>query len=137
MSTCLKSDSNPSLPPSLLQLHRLTWWNRHSKQTRIDFPDPWSTTQTPHPDPTTTVDPHPDPASARVEDQERGRWWRRLALWMCGLSGPARPELSPEERRVLEEKVSSIQERRLWRNVLNAQALLLLSVNVFLWGYFA
>uniref|UniRef100_A0A8B9CFK9 Solute carrier family 5 member 9 n=1 Tax=Anser brachyrhynchus TaxID=132585 RepID=A0A8B9CFK9_9AVES len=62
--------------------------------------------------------------------------WKMLYLWFCGLSpGPART-LSQEERAALERRLTSIEEKPLWRTVCNVNAVLLLTINVFLWGYF-
>ena len=126
-----------SLSPSLsLQLHRLTWWSRHSREPRVDLPNPWSPSQPTTPDP----DPSPEePAAGGAESRAEAQrsWWRRAGLWMCGMSGQEAPQLPLEERLALEDKLSSIQEVPLWRNLCNANAIILLAVNVFLWGYFA
>uniref|UniRef100_A0A4W4DUZ8 Solute carrier family 5 member 9 n=1 Tax=Electrophorus electricus TaxID=8005 RepID=A0A4W4DUZ8_ELEEL len=61
----------------------------------------------------------------------------RAGMWLCGLSEGSRPQLSSEEQQALEKKLSSIEEEPIWRNVCNVNALILLTVNVFLWGYFA
>lgn len=60
--------------------------------------------------------------------------WKKIVLWLCGLassrSESAAPVIQNSERNFL-------QEKSLWRIVCNVNALLLLVVNVFLWGYFA
>uniref|UniRef100_A0A8B9ZL42 Solute carrier family 5 member 9 n=1 Tax=Anas platyrhynchos TaxID=8839 RepID=A0A8B9ZL42_ANAPL len=66
----------------------------------------------------------------------RPPWWKMLYLWFCGLSpGPTRT-LSQEEKAALERRLTSIEEKPLWRTVCNVNAVLLLTINVFLWGYF-
>uniref|UniRef100_A0A8C6ZT40 Solute carrier family 5 member 9 n=1 Tax=Nothoprocta perdicaria TaxID=30464 RepID=A0A8C6ZT40_NOTPE len=62
--------------------------------------------------------------------------WKMLYFWFCGLSSSPVPKLSQEERAVLERKLTSIEEKPLWKNVCNINAILLLAINVFLWGYF-
>ena len=57
--------------------------------------------------------------------------------WLCGLSWAPEQALSPAEKAALEQKLTSIEEEPLWRSVCNINAVLLLAVNIFLWGYFA
>ena len=46
-------------------------------------------------------------------------------------------KLSPEEKRALEEKQNSIHEKRIWKIVLNINAVFLMTLAVFLWGFYA
>ncbi len=61
-------------------------------------------------------------------------WWRRAALWLCGLTGQSSGSVSPA---IENSDLNSLQEEPLWRTVCDVNALLLLAVNVFLWGYLA
>uniref|UniRef100_G3NBT8 Solute carrier family 5 member 9 n=1 Tax=Gasterosteus aculeatus aculeatus TaxID=481459 RepID=G3NBT8_GASAC len=97
-------------------LYRLTWWSRHSREPRIDLTQP----------PTTSV-----PAGLPPQP---GSCWRRAALRLCGLTGASSASVSQE---VEHSELNSLQEAPLWRRVCDVNALLLLAVNVFLWGYFA
>uniref|UniRef100_A0A8C7ILN8 Solute carrier family 5 member 9 n=1 Tax=Oncorhynchus kisutch TaxID=8019 RepID=A0A8C7ILN8_ONCKI len=118
----------PAIPEH--HLHRLTWWTRHSKEPRIDFNDPWTTK--PRTPPRT-----PDPRVGEEAAVEGRPCWKRTGMWLCGLSGPEKKKLTLEEKNDLELKLTSIEEEPIWRNVCNANALILLSINVFMWGYFA
>uniref|UniRef100_A0A8B9R4A8 Solute carrier family 5 member 9 n=1 Tax=Astyanax mexicanus TaxID=7994 RepID=A0A8B9R4A8_ASTMX len=110
-------------------LVRLTWWTRHSRKQRIDLEDPWATTPS---------EQSSSQASSESEpERERPACWRRVGMWLCGLTEAPRPKLSPEEQQALEKKLTSIEEHHIWKNVCNINALFLLTVNVFLWGYFA
>ncbi|ERE82869.1 sodium/glucose cotransporter 4 [Cricetulus griseus] len=57
--------------------------------------------------------------------------------------GPEEPRGSPQkamssaEQAALEKKLTSIEEEPLWRHVCNINAIILLAINIFLWGYFA
>lgn len=62
--------------------------------------------------------------------------WKTLYLWFCGLSPSPTSTLSQEEKAALERRLTSIEEKPLWKTVCNVNALLLLTINVFLWGYF-
>uniref|UniRef100_A0A667X1R3 Solute carrier family 5 member 9 n=1 Tax=Myripristis murdjan TaxID=586833 RepID=A0A667X1R3_9TELE len=122
--TCLiiaaVSLATPPIPKE--SLYRLTWWSRHSQEPRIDLPDAWIAS-----DPVTS-DPSPEP------DASLQSWWRKTALWLCGLSGSSSASRSPAGQEI---KLTSLQEEPLWRIVCNINAMLLLVVNVFLWGYFS
>ncbi|XP_052031571.1 sodium/glucose cotransporter 4 [Apodemus sylvaticus] len=64
-------------------------------------------------------------------------WGKWLWNWFCGLSGAPQQALSPAEKAVLEQKLTSIEEEPVWRCVCNINAIILLVINIFLWGYFA
>ncbi|XP_035503688.1 sodium/glucose cotransporter 4 isoform X5 [Scophthalmus maximus] len=101
-------------------LHRLTWWSRYSQEPRIDLTGPPI---------------FPDPVdSASDSDRLPDSCWRRAALWLCGLTGPNSGSAPPVTEN---NELNSLQEDPIWRRVCNVNALLLLSVNVFLWGYMA
>uniref|UniRef100_A0A671Y2B6 Solute carrier family 5 member 9 n=1 Tax=Sparus aurata TaxID=8175 RepID=A0A671Y2B6_SPAAU len=103
-------------------LHRLTWWSRYSQEPRIDLTGPQVTSNP------VLSDLSPD------SDSLSGSWWCRAALRFCGLTGSSSEPLSP----VTENgALNSLWEHPLWGKVCNVNALLLLTINVFLWGYFA
>ncbi|XP_071073560.1 sodium/glucose cotransporter 4 isoform X2 [Dasypus novemcinctus] len=64
-------------------------------------------------------------------------WGKLLWNWFCGLSGVPEQALSQAEKDALEQKLTSIDEKPLWRSICNINAVLLLAINIFLWGYFA
>uniref|UniRef100_A0A8C6UFP5 Solute carrier family 5 member 9 n=1 Tax=Neogobius melanostomus TaxID=47308 RepID=A0A8C6UFP5_9GOBI len=67
-----------------------------------------------------------------VAPQAPNSWCYRGLLWVCGLTGQ-----SSSSEVVESSTLGSLQEEPLWRHVCNINALLLLTANVFLWGYFA
>ncbi|KAM3620150.1 uncharacterized protein V6R79_018925 [Siganus canaliculatus] len=103
-------------------LYRLTWWSRFSQEPRIDLTPPQTITD--------QEDSAPSPESEQLKES----WWRRAALWLCGLTSSSSASASAVTSN---SELNSLQEKPLWRQVCNINALLLLSVNVFLWGYFA
>ncbi|XP_034036090.1 sodium/glucose cotransporter 4 [Thalassophryne amazonica] len=94
-------------------LSKLTWWSRHSKEPCIDLRGP-----TMGPD-TVISDLTPE------HDSAPKAWWKRAALWICGLTGP-----TPASSAVEDPKLTSLEEKPLWRRVCNINALLMLVVNV-------
>ncbi|XP_061834449.1 sodium/glucose cotransporter 4 [Nerophis lumbriciformis] len=115
--TCLivvvVSLATPPIPAQ--HLHRLTWWSRHSKQPRVDLARTFVTSE-----------------PARPSARPPVSWCRRIVLQLCGLTGSDSAPPAAEGA-----KMNSLKEAPLWRNVCNVNALLLLAVTVFLWGYFA
>lgn len=107
---------------SPVQLYRLTWWSRYSQEPRIDLTSPQVTSAALNSDLRPDSDSLPDP------------WWQRAALWLCGLTSSSSGSVSPVNEN---SELNSLQEQPIWRNVCNVNALLLLTVNVFLWGYWA
>uniref|UniRef100_A0A8C0YBA7 Solute carrier family 5 member 9 n=1 Tax=Cyprinus carpio carpio TaxID=630221 RepID=A0A8C0YBA7_CYPCA len=74
---------------------------------------------------------------SKEQHEDTSAWWKRAGMWLCGLSHVAKQEMSEEEQKALERKLTSIEEGHTWKTVCNVNALILLTVNVFLWGYFA
>uniref|UniRef100_A0A8C2AZK1 Solute carrier family 5 member 9 n=1 Tax=Cyprinus carpio TaxID=7962 RepID=A0A8C2AZK1_CYPCA len=111
-------------------LVRLTWWTRHSKKERVELEDPWARVSQP-------AGSAPSTTESEGSDEDTPAWWKRAGMWLCGLSHVAKQEMSEEEQKALERKLTSIEEGHTWKTVCNVNALILLTVNVFLWGYFA
>uniref|UniRef100_A0A8C6PSJ5 Solute carrier family 5 member 9 n=1 Tax=Nothobranchius furzeri TaxID=105023 RepID=A0A8C6PSJ5_NOTFU len=101
-------------------LYRLTWWSRNDIEPRIDLSNSQAT-----PDPVNCDRPDDEPLPQPT--------WKRIVMWLCGLSR----QVQSAHPAVENQDLNFLQEKSLWRNVCNVNALLLLAVNVFLWGYFA
>uniref|UniRef100_A0A3P8UFS6 Solute carrier family 5 member 9 n=2 Tax=Cynoglossus semilaevis TaxID=244447 RepID=A0A3P8UFS6_CYNSE len=113
--------ATPPIPEE--HLHRLTWWSRHSTEPRVDLSGP-----------PLTSDPSICDQSTDSEPEVRS-WLRRAALWLCGLTGASsNPGTTSGSRH---SEVSALQEDPFWRRVCDVNALLLLLINVFLWGFMA
>uniref|UniRef100_A0A4W3KHZ0 Solute carrier family 5 member 9 n=1 Tax=Callorhinchus milii TaxID=7868 RepID=A0A4W3KHZ0_CALMI len=97
-------------------LIRLTWWSRHSEAPSLEPDNPKNL---------------PEPAWRLVFP-----WWKKTCYWFCGLNTQPKPELTEEEEAALQRKLTCIQEKPLWRNVCNINAFILLTINIFFWGYF-
>lgn len=98
----------------------------------MELEDPWATLPEETKERAESQDTRDSP-----EQQAAASCWKRAAMWMCGLSGHAEAQLSAEEQQALERKLTNIEEIPMWRNVCNINALILLTINVFLWGFFA
>ncbi|XP_068098533.1 sodium/glucose cotransporter 4-like [Hyperolius riggenbachi] len=139
------------------ELRRLTWWTRHKAEPNFhlkeleDFEDPSnnsavnSTTLTIEKQPDGGLKPQDEltnDSSSTMEEKVLSNtrtypWWKKVFFWFCGISIQPEVKLSKEEQQKLQRKLTSIEEKPLWRNICNVNAIILLTINIFLWGYFA
>uniref|UniRef100_A0A7N8X0H3 Solute carrier family 5 member 1 n=1 Tax=Mastacembelus armatus TaxID=205130 RepID=A0A7N8X0H3_9TELE len=70
------------------------------------------------------------------ELEEEPSLCKKAVMCFCGLEQKKAPELSPEEQAELQKKLTDTSEVPLWRNVVNANAIILLCVAVFFHGFF-
>ncbi|XP_047727204.1 sodium/glucose cotransporter 4 isoform X2 [Prionailurus viverrinus] len=123
------------------KLARLTWWTRSHPHSELEKEAPEGTPGTSEM-PSAACPPGGGETENSSQDQDqhrarRRRWGRLLWDWFCGLAGPPEQALSPAETAARQRELTSIAEEPLWTRVCNVNAVLLLAVNVFLWGYFA
>ncbi|XP_069038313.1 sodium/glucose cotransporter 1 [Lepisosteus oculatus] len=103
-------------------LHRLCWTLRNSKEPREDLEQDWE-----------------EPPALEVEEpvpQGDPSCWRKAYNWFCGFEQSTGPQLSAEEQAELQRKLTDTTEQPLWRNVVNINAIILLTVAVFFHGFF-
>ncbi|XP_043941912.1 sodium/glucose cotransporter 4 [Protopterus annectens] len=123
--------------PAIKKEHliHMTWWTRHSKERQEEFKDPWNL-------PTTeaSVSTTEDVEFSTKEEDDPGKtdypWWKKVFFWFCGINVNPAPALTEEEKTALERKLTSIEESNPWKAVCDINAIILLAINVFLWGYF-
>uniref|UniRef100_A0A8B9MC44 Sodium/glucose cotransporter 1 n=1 Tax=Accipiter nisus TaxID=211598 RepID=A0A8B9MC44_9AVES len=103
-----------------VHLYRLCWSLRNSKEERIDL----------------DADEEQDKADERDEESEPG-CFKKAYNWFCGLDQQKGPKLSKEEEEALKKKLTDTSEVPLWRNVVNVNGIILLTVAVFCHAFFA
>ncbi|KAM6155515.1 solute carrier family 5 member 4 isoform 1-T1 [Rhynchocyon petersi] len=107
-----------------VHLYRLCWALRNSTEERIDLD---------------AEEKREEEANDGVEEDDvedsRGCFKKAYDLF-CGLQRRG-PKLTKEEEEVLKKKLTDTSEKPLWRTVVNINALLLLTVAIFVHGYFA
>ncbi|NXU72732.1 SC5A9 protein, partial [Oreotrochilus melanogaster] len=124
----------PPIPEEKLAC--LTWWTRHRKAAAIDLKTFKSeAAQIDSANGERDLVESADPGS-REEPAAKIPCWKMLYFWFCGLSTTPAPTLSQEEKAALEQRLTSIEEKPLWKTVCDVNAVVLLTVNVFLWAYF-
>ncbi|XP_006839801.1 PREDICTED: sodium/glucose cotransporter 4 [Chrysochloris asiatica] len=123
------------------KLSRLTWWTRNHPHSALEN----EVNESP-PERSQRSSGEGHAGGGALENLSQGQeqpgvqrrsWGKLLWGWFCGLSGTPEHALSQAEKAALEKKLISIEEEPLWRSVCNINAILLLTINVFLWGYFA
>uniref|UniRef100_A0AAY4CQY4 Sodium/glucose cotransporter 2 n=1 Tax=Denticeps clupeoides TaxID=299321 RepID=A0AAY4CQY4_9TELE len=62
---------------------------------------------------------------------------RRLIACFCGGSGSQAPEPTEEEAIAASKQIPDISEDPKWRHVIDANALIMMAVAIFCWGYYA
>lgn len=70
------------------------------------------------------------------ESEEEQGCLKKAYNWFCGLEQKG-PKLSKEEEEALKRKLTDTSEVPLWRNVVNINGILLLTVAVFCHAFFA
>ncbi|XP_003364431.2 sodium/glucose cotransporter 4 [Equus caballus] len=123
------------------KLARLTWWTRNCPYSGLEKE---SHEGTPEASEVPSGECPAGGGGAEDSSQDceqpgdpRRSWGKLLWGWFCGLSGAPEQARSPAETAAQEQKLTSTEEEPLWRSVCNVNAILLLAINVFLWGYFA
>ncbi|XP_077690938.1 sodium/glucose cotransporter 1 isoform X2 [Eretmochelys imbricata] len=108
-----------------VHLYRLCWSLRNSKEERIDLDANEK-----------TEEPESNDDVSEQGDEEQG-CCKKAYNWFCGLDQKKGPKLSKEEQEAMEKKLTDTSERPIWRNVVNINGIILLTVAVFCHAFFA
>uniref|UniRef100_A0A3Q1AU58 Sodium/glucose cotransporter 1 n=1 Tax=Amphiprion ocellaris TaxID=80972 RepID=A0A3Q1AU58_AMPOC len=101
-------------------LYRLCWSLRNRTEERVDLEqDDWV-----------------DNGDSNKYHKKPGLC-KKAVMCFCGLEQEKAPKLTKEEEAELQKKLTDTSEVPLWRNIVNANAMILLCVAVFCHGYFA
>ncbi|XP_063769123.1 sodium/glucose cotransporter 1 [Pseudophryne corroboree] len=104
-------------------LHRLCWTLRNSKEEREDLDaNDWV---------------NEDFEDDYEEEKKEPNCWKKSYNWFCGFDDKKAPKLSEEEQAAMDAKMTDTSEVPLWRNVVNINGIILLTVAVFCHAYFA
>uniref|UniRef100_A0AAY4AGK4 Sodium/glucose cotransporter 1 n=1 Tax=Denticeps clupeoides TaxID=299321 RepID=A0AAY4AGK4_9TELE len=105
-----------------IHLYRLCWSLRNTTEERVDLEaDDWTEQQ----------------KDSSMDIEEEPGFCKKALNWFCGFEQSKGPELSPEELAEIQKKLTDTTEKPMWRNVVNANAIILLCVCVFFHGFFA
>ncbi|XP_058387852.1 solute carrier family 5 member 4 isoform X2 [Diceros bicornis minor] len=111
-----------------VHLHRLCWALRNSTEERIDLDAEEKRYE--------EADDDVREGIIRHNPEETHGCLRKAYDLFCGLQKKG-PKLSKEEKEARRKKLTDTSEKPLWRNVVDANAIILLAVVVFVHGYFA
>ncbi|XP_045704859.1 sodium/glucose cotransporter 2 isoform X2 [Phyllostomus hastatus] len=119
------------------KLHRLVFSLRHSKEEREDL----DADEAEGPASTPVQNGHAEHAVEMEESQSPAPGlFRQCLLWFCGMSrgGPgSSPPPTQEEVAAATRQLEDISEDPRWARVVNFNALLMMAVAMFLWGFYA
>ncbi|XP_070203894.1 sodium/glucose cotransporter 4-like isoform X2 [Littorina saxatilis] len=121
-----------------IHLQRLLFWNRFSTLRRVDLSEVEAEND-PEPE-TANSDSKPAVVGAMAtDDYDSLPWYKKGCQWICGIEKMTGEEhqLTDAEMRAIEEKQTSIHEAPWVRRLLNVNAVILLSMTVFVWAFFA
>ncbi|XP_032396153.1 sodium/glucose cotransporter 1 [Etheostoma spectabile] len=105
-------------------LYRLCWSLRNHTEERVDLEqDDW-------------IDNQESNSMDIEEPEEEPGFCKKTVMSFCGLEKKKAPKLSPEEQAELQKQLTDTTEKPLWRSVVNANAIILLCVAVFLHGFY-
>uniref|UniRef100_A0A8C8ICC7 Sodium/glucose cotransporter 1 n=1 Tax=Oncorhynchus tshawytscha TaxID=74940 RepID=A0A8C8ICC7_ONCTS len=108
-------------------LYRLCWKLRNHTEERLDLEiDDWTENE---------ESDYMDIEGKRDPTEEPG-CCKKAVLNFCGLEKSNAPALSAEEQAELQRKLTDTSEKPLWRNVVNANGIILLCVCVFFHGFY-
>nr|XP_019609793.1 PREDICTED: low affinity sodium-glucose cotransporter isoform X1 [Rhinolophus sinicus] len=107
-----------------IHLYRLCWTLRNSTEERIDL------------DAEDKIHEEVDDGTDEDNPEETRGCLRKAYDLFCGLQKRG-PKLSKEEEEALKKKLTDTSEKPLWRTIVNINAILLLTVAVFVHAYFA
>lgn len=122
-------------PIDEIHLQRLTFWSRFSTLKRIDL----SEVEAEQNPPDTTPKEEKKPSVLQDDPYDSLPWYKKMCQWICGIEkmGGEQHELTDAEMRAIEEKATSIHEDTWARRVLNVNAVVLMTLAIFCWGFFA
>ncbi|XP_078127466.1 sodium/glucose cotransporter 1 [Sander vitreus] len=105
-------------------LYRLCWSLRNCTEERVDLEqDDW-------------IDNQESNNMDIEEPEEEPGLCKKAVMSFCGLEKQRAQKLSPEEQAELQKQLTDTTEKPLWRNVVNANAIILLCVAVFFHGFY-
>ncbi|KAM3875620.1 LOW QUALITY PROTEIN: sodium/glucose cotransporter 2 [Diretmus argenteus] len=118
-------------------LHRLVFSLRHSKEEREDLD--WKEEERGR---TVRRQAEEKNREKTERNQVAGEKTRsgicRLVGWFCGVGGGSHvPEPSEQEVPEASEQLPDISEDPVWKHTVDANALIMMAVAVFMWGYYA
>ncbi|EHB06770.1 Low affinity sodium-glucose cotransporter [Heterocephalus glaber] len=107
-----------------VNLYRLCWALRNSEEERIDLD---ADEKRPEETEDAVEEDHPEKSRGCI---------RKTYELFCGLQKTG-PKLTKEEEEALNKKLTDTSEKPLWKTIVNINAITLLAVTVFFYGYFA
>ncbi|CAN0334671.1 unnamed protein product [Lampetra fluviatilis] len=118
-------------------LHRLVWSLRHSKEKREDLDaeekeiNAQKMKEKLEAKKAKEIEENKTPPGGCVG------CLRKAGMWFCGLDSGPQEEFTKEQMEAQEKLLTDISEKPLWRNFNNVNAIIIMTVAVFFWGFYA
>ncbi|XP_069137178.1 sodium/glucose cotransporter 4-like [Argopecten irradians] len=112
-------------------LVRLTWWTRHSTVRRVPFKDEEETNRVYEEAKQNRIDELKD------KPKEELPRWKSVVHLICGYEPPKEVIESEESNEAKQKMLTDISEEPKWKLFVNVNAVLLMTIGMFLWGFFA
>ncbi|XP_038129072.1 sodium/glucose cotransporter 2 isoform X2 [Cyprinodon tularosa] len=119
-------------PIETKHLHRLVFSLRHSKEEREDLD--WEQEEHARRARKDARERARERANASTAEGDKKSGICRLVGGFCGLSGGPQAEEAAED---LEPQMPDIRENRGWKHIVDSNALIMMAIAAFMWGYFA
>ncbi|KAM6959098.1 sodium/glucose cotransporter 2 [Aplochiton taeniatus] len=116
-------------------LHRLVFSLRHSKEEREDLD--WKQEEKGRRARREAEEKKKADSSSMTEEVKAKSGPCRLIGWFCGVGGAQAAELTEQEVSEAAKQLPDISENPVWKFTVDANALVMMTVAIFLWGYFA
>ncbi|XP_069135421.1 sodium/glucose cotransporter 4-like [Argopecten irradians] len=111
-------------------LPRLMFWSRFSTAERVDIDEEERKAEEVNNQNTLKLED--------VQPEVDIPCYKRAFQWVCGIEKMVnQPQMTDAERQAIEKKQTSIVEKKTWKTVLNVNAVLLMTIAVFMWGFYA
>ncbi|XP_033750026.1 sodium/glucose cotransporter 4-like [Pecten maximus] len=128
-TTIIVSILTPPIHPQ--HLVRLTWWTRHSTIERVPFKEEEKTNKI-----------YEEAKQNRITElKEKPKVviprWKSVVYLICGYKPPKEVLESEENNEVKKSMLIDIREVPKWKMFVNINGILLMTIGMFLWGFFA
>ncbi|OWF52829.1 sodium/glucose cotransporter 4-like [Mizuhopecten yessoensis] len=111
-------------------LVRLTWWTRYSTMKRVPFEEEEEANRISEKARQKRI------ADLRDKPEVVVPRWKSFFYLICGYE-PPKEVLSPEGDETKQSMLTDIREEPRWKRIVNINAIVLMCIGMFLWGFFA
>ncbi|CAH1248727.1 SLC5A9 [Branchiostoma lanceolatum] len=132
-------------PQDKEKLVRLTWWTRHNEEMPVDLSDSEGEEEGEETEKEENGELQLEVTEQDVQVQDGGQRGSRSMMgmirtgwnWFCGFSDIPTKKQTKAEKVASLKVMTSLKEDRFWGRFVNITALVLMTIGIFFWGFFA